>query len=219
LSKTDTDFNIEDLLRDIQKPGRYTGGEYNSVKKDPAGVDVKVALVFPDVYEVGMSYIGQKILYFLINSRSDCLAERVFTPWIDLEQKLRFKDIPLFSLENRLPLYQFDLIGFSLLYELNYTNVLTVLDLGRIPFLSAEREDRHPIIIGGGPAAFNPEPIAEIFDLFLIGDGEEAIFEILDNYIQLKKKSAKKDEILKRLSRIKGIYVPSLYDTYQPSDS
>ena len=132
MSKTDTDFNIEDLLRDIQKPGRYTGGEYNSVKKDPAGVDVKVALVFPDVYEVGMSYIGQKILYFLINSRSDCLAERVFTPWIDLEQKLRFKDIPLFSLENRLPLYQFDLIGFSLLYELNYTNVLTVLDLGRI---------------------------------------------------------------------------------------
>lgn len=219
MSKTYTAFDIEDLLREIQKPGRYTGGEYNSVKKDPAGVDVKVALVFPDVYEVGMSYIGQKILYYLINSRSDCLAERVFTPWIDLEQKLRIKDIPLFSLENRLPLFQFDLIGFSLLYELNYTNVLTVLDLGKIPFLSAEREDRHPLIIGGGPSAFNPEPIAEIFDLFLIGDGEEAIFEILENYIQLKKNMVKRDEILKRLSRIKGIYVPSLYETYQPSNS
>lgn len=217
--RTNDEIDINDLFREIQKPGRYTGGEFNSIKKDPSRVKAKVALVFPDVYEVGMSNIGQKILYYLINSRTDYLAERVFTPWIDLEQKLRNKNIPLFSLENRLPLMQFDLIGFSLLYELNYTNVLTVLDLGRIPFLSADRENSHPLVIGGGPAAFNPEPAAEIFDLFLIGDGEDAVFEILDNYIRLKKSSIKREKILERLSKIKGVYVPSLYETYLPSDS
>lgn len=215
MQRSNHDLDITDLLREIQKPGRYTGREFNSIRKDPSTVEAKVALVYPDVYEVGMSHIGQKILYYLINSKPEYLAERVFTPWIDLEQKLRTKNIPLFSLENRLPLFQFDLVGFSLLYELNYTNVLTVLDLGMIPFLSADRENNHPLIIGGGPAAFNPEPIAEIFDLFLIGDGEEAVFEILENYIQLKNSSKKRDEILERLSRINGVYVPKLYETYQ----
>jgi len=219
LIRNNPDIDIEKLLRGIQKPGRYTGGEFNSIKKDPTRVNAKVALVFPDVYEIGMSHIGQKILYHLINSRSEYLAERFFTPWIDLERRLKTNNIPIFSLENRLPLYQFDIVGFSLLYELNYTNILTVLDLGKIPFLSRKREKKHPFVIGGGPAAFNPEPVAEFFDLFLIGDGEEAIFEILDIYVRLREKSKKRFEILEELSKVKGIYVPSLYETYQPHGS
>ena len=217
--KNNPNIDIENLLREIQKPGRYTGGEFNSVKKDPARVEAKVALVFPDVYEIGMSHIGQKILYYLINSKSEYLAERVFCPWIDLEKKLRAQNIPLFSLENRIPLFQFDLVGFSLLYELNYTNILTILDLGKIPFRSLDRVDNHPLIIGGGPAAFNPEPIADFFDLFLIGDGEEAIFDMLDIYVQLRDRLKKRREILEELSKVKGVYVPSLYETYQPVGS
>ncbi len=214
--KNKQEIEIESLLRGIQKPGRYTGGEFNSIKKDPAKVKAKVALVFPDVYEIGMSYIGQKILYHLINSKDEYLAERVFSPWIDLENKLRVQNVPLFSLENRIPLFQFDILGFSLLYELNYTNILTILDLGKIPLRSLDRGDAHPLIIGGGAAAVNPEPIAEFFDLFLIGDGEEAIFEVLDNYVQLIDGAKKRPEILEELSRIKGIYVPALYETYIP---
>ena len=152
---------LDEVLQQVQKPGRYTGGEWNAVRKDPSAVRLKIALAFPDLYEVGMSYLGQKILYHILNSRSDVLAERVFAPWPDLEQALRKQARPLFSLENRIPLYEFDFLGFSLMYELNYSNILTMLDLGGIPRSSGERTLEHPLVAAGGPAAFNPEPVAE----------------------------------------------------------
>ena len=145
---------LDDVLQQVQKPGRYTGGEWNAVRKDPSSVKLKIALAFPDLYEVGMSYLGQKILYHILNSRPDVLAERVFAPWPDLEQALRKQARPLFSLENRLPLYEFDFLGFSLMYELNYSNILTMLDLGGIPLSSGKRTLEHPLVAAGGPAAF-----------------------------------------------------------------
>lgn len=211
--------NLEEILESVEKPARYLGGEWNEIQKDPARVNAKVALVFPDLYEVGMSYLGQKILYHLLNEHPMILAERVFAPWIDFEHELRSKKIPLYSLENKIPLSQFDILGFSLLYELNYSNILTILDLGRIPFLSSERGLDHPLVIAGGPAAFNPEPVADIFDLFLIGDGEEAFLEIVNTCLSLKTGIRKKSALLKELSRIKGVYVPSLYETYLPDGS
>ncbi|MDH5466119.1 MAG: TIGR03960 family B12-binding radical SAM protein [Candidatus Aminicenantes bacterium] len=210
---------LSEILKDIEKPGRYLGGEWNEVRKDPARVKIKVALAFPDLYDIGMSYLGQKILYFLLNGRTDILAERVFTPWADFEQKLRAEKIPLYSLENKIPLDQFDILGFSLLYELNYSNILTTLDLGGIPLHSAGRNLDHPLVIAGGPAAFNPEPVADIFDLFLIGDGEEAFLEIIDRFLILKKEFREKAALLNDLSQIEGVYVPSLYPAYLPSNS
>jgi radical SAM superfamily enzyme YgiQ (UPF0313 family) len=208
--------DLEDVLQKVEKPGRYLGGEWNSVTKDPDRVAVKVALAFPDLYEVGMSYLGQKILYQILNSSPHILAERVFAPWPDFERELRAKNTPLFSLENRIPLDRFDIIGFSLLYELNYSNVLNMLDLGRLPLFANRRGLEHPMVISGGPAAFNPEPLAGYCDLFLIGDGEEAFLEIIQNYAALKKESRNKDIILGELAKIKGVYVPSLYQSYQP---
>jgi radical SAM family uncharacterized protein/radical SAM-linked protein len=211
--------DLEDILQKVEKPARYLGGEWNSVRKDPDRVAVKVALAFPDAYEVGMSYLGQKILYQILNSHPHILAERVFAPRLDFEAELRAKKIPLFSLENRIPLGRFDIIGFSLLYELNYSNVLNMLDLGRIPQFSAKRSLSHPLVISGGPAVFNPEPIADYFDLFLIGDGEEAFFEIIQNYVTLKQESRNKSTILSELANIKGVYVPSLYESFQPDSA
>jgi radical SAM family uncharacterized protein/radical SAM-linked protein len=208
--------DLEDILKCVQKPGRYIGGEWNVIRKDPQG-KFKVALVFPDVYEVGMSYLGQKILYFLLNKHPLILAERVFAPWIDFEKELREKGLPLFSLENRIPLEDFDILGFSLLYELNYTNVLTVLDLGRIPLRASEREDNHPLVIGGGPSAFNPEPIADIFDMFFLGDGEKAFLEIIEKFCEIKKKKGNRSVLMQEMAKIQGVYVPSLYESYQPS--
>ncbi len=210
---------LSEILKDIEKPGRYLGGEWNEVRKDPARVTTKVALVFPDLYDIGMSYLGQKILYFLLNERPDILAERVFTPWTDFERKLRTEKIPLYSLENKIPLDQFDILGFSLLYELNYSNILTTLDLGGIPLQSARRNLDYPLVIAGGPAAFNPEPVADIFDLFLIGDGEEAFLEIIDKFMVLKREFREKAGLLKELSQIEGVYVPSLYQPYLPAGS
>ena len=210
---------FSEILKQIQKPGRYTGGEWNEIKKDPNLVKSKIALAFPDVYEVGMSHLGMKILYHLINRQDNLLAERVFAPWIDLEEKLREQNVPLCSMENHIPLYEFDILGFSLLYELNYSNILTILDLGGIPLLSEERGDEYPLIIGGGPAAFNPEPVADIFDLFLIGDGEEAFLEIIEVNSQIKGQSRDLPEILKKLCKIKGVYIPAFYQTYRPAES
>jgi radical SAM family uncharacterized protein/radical SAM-linked protein len=210
---------LEEVLQKVEKPGRYLGGEWNSVRKDPGQVDVKVALAFPDVYEVGMSYLGQKILYHILNANPHILAERVFAPWMDFEQELRARNIPLFSLENKIPLERFDIIGFSLLYELNYSNVLNILDLGRIPLFAEKRSLEHPLVISGGPAAFNPEPLADYCDLFLIGDGEEAFLEIIRGYMALKQKTGNKADIMKELAKIKGVYVPSLYESYQPNNS
>ncbi len=210
---------LERALREVQKPGRYVGGEWNSIVKDPDHVETKVALVFPDLYEIGMSHIGQKILYFLLNRNPSVLAERVFTPWPDFEKELRMRNIPLFSLENRIPLTEFDILGFSLLYELNYTNILTILELGKIPFFFSERDMDTPLVIAGGPAAFNPEPVADLFDLFLIGDGEEAVFEIIDNWMAMKSRSVNKKLVLQELAKIDGVYVPSLYKAYTPPRS
>ncbi len=208
-----------EFLQDVEKPGRYMGGEWNEIKKDPSKARAKIALVFPDLYEVGMSYLGQKILYFILNEQPSFVAERVFAPWIDFEKKLRTFNLPLFSLENKIPLFQFDIVGFSLLYELNYSNILTILDLGRIPIFSSERSIDHPLVIAGGPAAFNPEPVADIFDLLLIGDGEEALVELVEKFMRLKEELRDKAAILKELSRIKGVYVPSLYSPYLDSKS
>ncbi len=210
---------LERALRNVQKPGRYVGGEWNAIVKDPVRTKARIALVFPDLYEIGMSHIGQKILYSLLNKSPSVLAERVFAPWPDFERELRQRDIPLFSLENRIPLPEFDILGFSLLYELNYTNILTILDLGKIPFFSSERNMSFPFVIAGGPAVFNPEPVADVFDLCLIGDGEEAVFEILDKILVMKARSDDKDNVLRELAKIEGVYVPSLYTAYFPARS
>jgi len=213
------EFKLEEILKHVEKPGRYLGGEWNEVKKSPHKAKAKVALVFPDLYEIGMSYLGQKIIYSLLNNHPHILAERVYAPWIDFEEELRSKRLPLFSLENKIPLYEFDLIGFSLLYELNYSNILTILELGQIPLLSSERDLKFPLVIGGGPAVFNPEPVASIFDLFSVGDGEESFIEIIEKFIFLKKELKEKEAVLREMTKIKGVYVPSLYKTFQPSKS
>jgi len=202
----------ERLFPRVEKPGRYTGGEWNSIRKDPARVRVSVALAFPDVYEIGMSYLGQKILYDQLNARPSLRAERVFAPWPDMEEALRASGIPLFSLESRTPLSEFDVIGFSLLYELNYSNVLTILDLGGIALRAADRPDSAPIVIAGGPAVFNPEPVADFFDAMVAGDGEEVFPEILDLLAGLKSRDASRPEILRALAGVSGVYVPSLYE-------
>jgi radical SAM family uncharacterized protein/radical SAM-linked protein len=219
MSEVGTKTFLESVFCDIEKPGRYAGGEWNERRKDPGRAAAKIALAFPDVYEIGMSYLGQKILYGLINDRPEYLAERVYAPWPDFEGALRRRNVPLFSLENKIPLAEFDIVGFSLLYELNYSNVLTILDLGRIPRRSSQRTLGDPLVIAGGPAAFNPEPMAEYFDLFLLGDGEEAFLEIIDKYVTIKKQAGRRADILKELARIPGIYVPSLYTPFLPSGS
>jgi radical SAM family uncharacterized protein/radical SAM-linked protein len=211
--------DFEDILKQVEKPGRYIGGEWNETRKDPAKVEVKIALIFPDVYEIGMSYLGQKILYHVLNSCPSFLAERVFAPWPDMEEKLRSRKMPLLSLENKIPLREFDILGFSLLYELNYSNILTILELGKIPFFSEERGEDFPLVIAGGPAAFNPEPVSDIFDAFFLGDGEEGFPEISERYISLRKMRARKVQILDELARIRGVYVPRLYASFQPFGS
>ena len=215
--KDKSDF--ESVLQNVQKPGQYIGGEWNQLRKNPEKVRIKVALCFPDLYEIGMSYLGQKILYHLLNSRPSVSAERVFAPWMDMEDELRKHDIPLSSLENRIPLHRFDVVGFSLLYELNYTNILTMLDLGGIPLRSADRNADYPLVIGGGPAAFNPEPLTDFFDVFLIGDGEEAFLEIIDAVEQRNKKIGSRKDLLKKMAFIRGVYVPSLYKPYRSGHS
>lgn len=207
------------ILENVEKPGRYLGGEWNSITKDPSRVKIKVALAFPDLYEVGMSYLGQKILYYILNNQSSILAERVFAPGEDFEKELRGKGVPLFSLENRIPLDRFDIVGFSLLYELNYSNVLNMLDLGRIPLNAKKRDLNFPLVIAGGPAAFNPEPIAHYFDFFLIGDGEEAFLEIVEKYIELRLELDDKSSLLKEMAKLDGVYVPEFYVPYRPNDS
>ena len=202
----------ERLFPRVEKPGRYTGGEWNSIRKDPARVRVSVALAFPDVYEIGMSYLGQKILYDQLNARPSLRAERVFAPWPDMEETLRASGLPLFSLESRTPLSEFDVVGFSLLYELNYSNVLTILDLGGIALRAADRPDGAPIVIAGGPAVFNPEPVADFFDAMVAGDGEEVFPEILELLAGLKSRDASRPEILRALAGVSGVYVPSLYE-------
>jgi len=205
------DEELERLLRRVEKPGRYVGGEWNEVRKDPDKVAVRIGLVFPDVYEIGMSHLGQKILYGLLNARDDVAAERVFAPWPDMERELRARNRPLFTLENKIPLDRLDILGFSLLYELNDSNILTILDLGGIPQLASERSEEHPLVIAGGPAAFNPEPVADLFDVFVLGDGEEAVPELVDLYMKLRTEGAARPDRMRAFARLPGMYVPGIY--------
>ena len=208
-SSTDGD-RLKNVLSLVSKPVRYLGSEVNSVQKDLSQVRLKFCLAFPDAYEVGMSHLGTQILYHVLNQREWIACERAFSPWVDMEKVLRERSIPLSSLESSLPLQEFDIIGFSLQYEMCFTNVLNMLDLSKIPFLSTERDDRFPLIIAGGPCAFNPAPTAEFFDAIVIGDGEEVILEICDLVIQWKGTKAGKGDLLNSLSQLDGVYVPAL---------
>lgn len=211
-------INIKNLLPLVRKPGRYIGGEVNSVKKDLSTVKLKFGLGFPDVYDVGMSHLGIQILYQILNSREDTACERVYAPWADMEALLRGRGLKLSTLESGIPLEKLDVMGFSLQYELSYTNVLNMLELGGIPFYSKDRKKGDTFVIGGGPVAFNPEPVAEFFDAFLLGDGEEAVHEIADVFIKGKEIGAERIDILKALSKIEGVYVPSFFDVAYNAD-
>jgi len=206
--------NLNELLMQVQKPARYIGGEWNMVRKEWTTDKVKVLLAFPEVYEVGMSYLGLKILYGILNKRDDCLCERVFSPWADFEEILRKNKLDLFSLESRKALKEFDIIGISLAYELNYTNALNILDLGGVPVKSSDRGEDDPIVIAGGPACYNPEPMSEFIDAFVIGDGEEAVSELIDVF----KMNLARKELLRELAKIPGVYVPSLYEAVYNDD-
>lgn len=204
------------ILPLVEQPARYTGGERGTVVKDPQQVRLRFALAFPEVYEIAQSHLGLQILYDLLNSRPDIQAERAYAPWVDMEALLRQRGLPLASLDTCSPLSAFDIIGFSLQYELTYTNILMMLDLGGIPLLSRERDATHPLVIGGGPCAFHPEPIADFIDAFLLGDGEEAIFDICDAYLAWDKKD--RLALLKALSHIPGVYVPAFFSLEHAED-
>ncbi len=204
---------FQDILALVQMPTRYLGNEINAVKKDLNKVDLTFALVFPDLYEIGTSHFGLQILYSILNNQKNIAAERFFSPAPDMEAYLKEKHIPSLSMESKRELKKFDIIGISLLYELNFTNILTIFDLSNIPFYAEERDDLFPLIIGGGPCAFNPEPLADFFDAFVIGDGEEAVVQISNRVIEFKKEGdGQKKSLLKLLSKIDGVYVPSFFD-------
>ncbi len=208
----------EKVLPHVEKPGRYIGGEWNSIVKDPAQTRLTVALAFPDAYEIGMSHLGLQLLYGLINSINGVACERVFAPWPDMESLMRAGDIPLFSLENYRPLRDFDVVGFSLQYEMSYTNVLNMLDLAGIPLLSKDRGDGDPIVIAGGPNALSPEPLADFIDIFLLGDGEETIAHLVTQLKEMKgARLTRKQRIHSLVNGQRGFYVPCLYDvSYHP---
>jgi radical SAM family uncharacterized protein/radical SAM-linked protein len=208
----------KEFLSFVLKPGRYVGNELNVIKKEHSD-KVKVALIYPDTYEIGMSYMGLSILYHLVNKRPNSVAERAFTPWIDAEKILRDKKIPLFSLESHAPLKEFDILGFSLSYELTYTNVLNILDLSGIPIFSKDRGEDDPLIIAGGCCTSNPEPMSDFIDIFVLGDGEEVVNEILDLVEKEKRINSKKSDLIKRLSKIEGLYVPSFYNVKYNSEN
>ena len=203
---------IEKILQYVQKPARYSGGELNSVIKDPERVSLRYAFCFPDLYEIGMSHLGMKILYSLVNSREEYWCERVFAPDSDMEEQMRKNNIELFALESEDPIKSFDIVGFTLMYELSYTNVLNMLDLAGIPLKSADRQSLTPIICCGGPCACNPEPIADFVDLVFLGDGEESTLQVLDLLNACKKNGESKTDFLKKAKEIQGVYVPSFYE-------
>ena len=209
---------IESLMLNIQKPVRYMGGEYGAVMKDPEKVEVRYAFLFPDTYEVGMSHLGMRILYHIINQREDTWCERVFTPWVDMSAEMRANGIPLFSLESRTPIKEFDILGVTLQYEMSFTNILESLDLAGIPLRREDRTDADPFVICGGPCAFNAEPLAPFVDLIAIGDGEEETLATIEVYKQWKASGLPREEYLKMAAQIPGIYVPSLYDVSYNAD-
>ncbi len=207
---------LERLLPSVRKPGRYVGGEYNAIVKDWEAAAVRVCLAFPDIYDLGMSNLGLAILYDILNGLPEVLAERAYLPWVDMIAALRRAHIPLYSLESRHPLAEFDILGVSLPYEQLYTNLLEMLDLAGLPLLAAERDARHPLVLAGGHAVFNPEPVADFVDAFVIGDGEEAVVEIVRAYEEVR--SAPREAQLRALARIPGVYVPRFYDVRYHSD-
>ena len=208
----------DEILLSIEKPARYIGGEVNSVMKDKDKVDIRFAMCFPDVYEIGMSHLGIQILYDMFNRREDTWCERVYSPWLDLDKVLREKNIPLFALESQDPVRDFDFLGITIQFEMCYTNILQILDLSHIPLHAADRTEADPIVIGGGPCAYNPEPLAEFFDIFYIGEGETVYDELLDTYKAWKKSGGSRKEFLRQAARIEGLYVPQFYDATYNED-
>jgi radical SAM family uncharacterized protein len=206
----------DDVLYRVEKPARYIGGELNSYNKDASKVEIRYAFCFPDVYEVGMSHLGTKILYYVLNEREDTFCERAFTPWPDMENLLRENNIPLYALESKDALSEFDFLGFTLQYEMSYTNILNMLDMAGIPVRASQRSEEHPIVMCGGPCAYNPEPLYDIADMFVIGEGEEIINELLDLYKEYKSKGKK--EFLRAAAKLQGIYVPSFYEVSYKED-
>ncbi len=200
------------LLKSVEKPSRYTGNEWNSVIKDPKTVDIRFAFCFPDTYEIGMSHLGMKILYHLLNERQDCYCERVFAPWTDMEAKMRENNIPLYSLETKDEIKSFDFIGFTLQYEMSFTNIVNMLDLAGVPLMTADRKDNDPFVCSGGPCAYNPEPLADIIDFFMLGEGEDIINEVMDEYSKWKGTGKTRTAFLKEIAKLEGIYVPSFYE-------
>ena len=208
----------DEILLKIDKPARYIGGEVNSVMKDPEKVNVRFCMCFPDVYEIGMSHLGIQLLYDQFNRREDVWCERVYSPWVDLDRVMREKHIPLFALESQDPILDFDFLGITIQYEMCYTNILQVLDLSGIPLMAAERGEECPIVIGGGPCAYNPEPLADFFDLFYIGEGETQYDALFDLYLSGKRSGLSRKDFLRRAAQIPGIYVPSLYEAAYNED-
>lgn len=208
----------EEILLEIEKPARYIGNEVNSVVKDKSKVAVRFAMCFPDVYEIGMSHLGIQIIYSLLNSWEDVWCERVYSPWVDLDQIMRCQNIPLFGLESQEPVKDMDFLGITIQYEMCYTNILQVIDLAQIPLLAVERGEDMPIVIGGGPCVYNPEPIADFFDLFYIGEGETQYRNLFDWYLENKKNGGTRHDFLKGAAKIPGIYVPQFYEELYHED-
>ena len=209
--------DLHSILKQVEKPARYIGSEINMVEKDPASVDIRIAFCFPDTYEVGMSHLGMQILYFFFNRREDTYCERCFAPWYDMEEKMRQNNVPLYALETGDPIRGLDFVMFTLQYEMSYTNILNMLDLAGIPLFAADRGEEYPIVVGGGPCAYNPEPLADFFDIFYIGEGEVSYDELLDLYKQNKAEGGSKEDFLVKALKVDGIYVPKFYDIrYKP---
>ena len=208
----------DEILMTIEKPARYIGGEVNAVMKDKEKVDIRFAMCFPDVYEIGMSHLGIQILYDMFNKREDTWCERVYSPWNDMDKVMREQQIPLFALESQDPIKNFDFLGITIQYEMCYTNILQVLDLAQIPLEASQRTKEHPFVIGGGPCTYNPEPLADFFDLFYIGEGEVQYDALLELYKEWKSGDASREDFLKKAAQIPGIYVPSLYSVSYKED-
>lgn len=217
--KAMTQLRVKDeLLLQVEKPARYIGNEVNTIKKNISKIDIRFAFCFPDVYEVGMSHLGMQILYYFLNERQDTYCERIFAPWTDMEQKMRENNIPLFALESQEDVKNFDFLGFTLQYEMSYTNVINLINLAGMPIWSRERREEDPIICAGGPCTYNPEPLADFVDFFYIGEGEATLGKVLDIYKEHKKQGASKKAFLEKLLDVEGIYVPCFYDVNYKED-
>ncbi|HUV46259.1 MAG TPA: TIGR03960 family B12-binding radical SAM protein, partial [Dehalococcoidia bacterium] len=207
--------SLNNILNQVSKPARYTGGEWNSIAKEWEITPIRIALCYPEVYEIGMSNLALPILYEILNYQPDVLAERVYAPWVDMETALQKQNMPLFSLESKHPVKEFDILGFSLGYELTYTNVLNILNLAQIPLFSSQREDSYPLVIAGGSCALNPEPMADFIDLFVIGEGEEVIVELLEVFRAYR---GNKRKLLQQAAKLNGVYIPSFYQVNYRKD-